>query len=331
MSAQPAANLDPEQLGQSQQRTHGLFIYVLVIVSGFLLLVVLDGAFSHLIATLDKQIDNERQRLRIGEVVLHDLKVLEANIYKMAITYNSRGQRLIREDITERLSQLEMALDVLEHGGTLERETRINIESQDNMRQRITYQKDPSEVFVLEVIDLRPKLQRIREKTAELGEMMAENDTSSIHTADNTQHAHAIKSYLLAVPPEFIRMNENAARLLFISKQKTEELEQKIQQRTWLYQLIEGVFSALVIVVFSLFSYKFNRKLQFANKHLQDSSLALLSAKQAAETANRAKSAFLANMSHELRTPLNAVLGFAQVLQHDTSLNAEQKQQVDTI
>ncbi|MCV6638963.1 ATP-binding protein, partial [Candidatus Albibeggiatoa sp. nov. NOAA] len=44
-----------------------------------------------------------------------------------------------------------------------------------------------------------------------------------------------------------------------------------------------------------------------------------------------AKSAFLANMSHELRTPLNAVLGFAQVLQHDTSLNAEQKQQVDTI
>lgn len=40
-------------------------------------------------------------------------------------------------------------------------------------------------------------------------------------------------------------------------------------------------------------------------------------AKEAAESANRAKSTFLANMSHELRTPLNAILGFAQLLDRD--------------
>jgi signal transduction histidine kinase/HAMP domain-containing protein len=40
-------------------------------------------------------------------------------------------------------------------------------------------------------------------------------------------------------------------------------------------------------------------------------------AKDAAESANRAKSTFLANMSHELRTPLNAIIGYSEMLAED--------------
>jgi PAS domain S-box-containing protein len=57
----------------------------------------------------------------------------------------------------------------------------------------------------------------------------------------------------------------------------------------------------------------------------------LLLAKDAAETANRAKSAFLANMSHELRTPLNTILGFSQLMERDALLTTSQKEFLATI
>ena len=56
----------------------------------------------------------------------------------------------------------------------------------------------------------------------------------------------------------------------------------------------------------------------------------LIRAREAAEAANKAKSAFLAAMSHEIRTPMNGVVGLVDVLRR-SPLNAEQQAMLATI
>ena len=69
------------------------------------------------------------------------------------------------------------------------------------------------------------------------------------------------------------------------------------------------------------------------NRQIRRQKFLIQEAKDAAETANRTKSAFLASMSHELRTPLNSILGFNGIILNEMAgpLNFEQKKQLKMV
>ena len=93
--------------------------------------------------------------------------------------------------------------------------------------------------------------------------------------------------------------------------------EKKVQQKTLRFSKLISILSIALISILSLLSlslYKNNKIRISTNKLLKENNKELITQKERAESASKARADFLSTVSHELRTPLNAINGITYLL-----------------
>ena len=305
----------------------GLSALIITFILGYIGIVVIHNIFTNKINKIDTDVKNEYARYKIGEYILKEIGSIETKYYRMGIVFKLESLRPIQDEILSEIEGIRTAINVLKNGGVFEKHIKLNLLETNEVTDKICFKRNEENKYAFESIDLLPKLDELSEKFVEMEDIVRIrlsilNDHGKNISEDDI---FKVKLFFKQLPSVFIRMKENASRLLYESKKNIEVLEEDIEKKRVYYIELEYLFTYFIIFFIILLGYFLIKQILKKNRELERITERSVESEQEALKANETKSQFLANMSHEIRTPLNAIIGFSDILS-ESNLDKNEKE-----
>jgi len=241
-----------------------LKLLIIIFIFGFISLITVNQLFLKLVDNLDKENLNLKSKIELGKLIATDLYILKSEFFELTAATNSfRSRDLVNKSISQAMNNILDTLNVLENGGTLIREVKLNIVGHTKTTINVTYQTKGNQRVSLEVIDLEPKLVELTTMIDKLNTMLSLKD-KFIKSKDAISILNLSKKvgrYNKSTPAFFDRMIENIQRLLYEGGIELKELDAKIENKKFTYTIIKLVLISSVILIVVLFGMRITKQI----------------------------------------------------------------------
>ena len=259
-----------------------IFLAVIFFIFLFLIIIV-DQAAYLAIDRNNNLIENEREKRKLGQIIIRNLISIEKNIYEIFFSQKNQAEfPLINDKLNKSINDIKAILAVLQNGGGFTDIIPVNFLNINEIEEKIIYVKDRTMGYEISVIDLTPKIMDIENLAGQAAKLVDEKRNCSglkaCALAENkiSQHLKYLETYLQ-------RSKESANKIYYDSHQEILRLEkERIRSRSeynfYILILASSVILASLFFILIIISQiikiikkrnKAEKELKWLNKELQ--------------------------------------------------------------
>lgn len=228
---------------------------------------------------LHKQHINQNAREALGNIIQRKILIIEVLFLKLIAVNDPRDIPSLHKQIVHECSAIDKVLVTLREGGTYKDTVPVNFLNINEITENISFQPQTKGQYIVEILDLTPKIQDIKKTT----EQLIEDLYSNFNTVNQIGGAHQINiktsPLIIHVKTLIQRAEENTNLIFYKTHQKNQDLQEKSIQTLQVSRSIRYVVS-LITAILGIVALIISRQI----KKIQDDRDQLL--KEAEETKN---------------------------------------------
>ena len=223
-------------------------IYLVFIFSATLFIViVMDTFLPSLIDEHNEEVINQWSYRALGKIFIQKLSSIEKNFYKLAHITDKRDLKVIKKNVTFAFDDIDNILRIIRDGGVYKKALQTNFINSDIINETITYKKKENEKYVIEALDLGPKIIDLKE----IFEMLYSSVTIKVSETTNKEikeNEEKAELLLKRADTYFLRSIETANKIYFETNKKIESLDRDKNKLVLLIKLVRA-FIILVMLL----------------------------------------------------------------------------------
>ncbi len=222
---------------------------------------------------------NQHARADIGERINEHLLAAETLLYRMTELEDVRDLQRLEQQSAAHLDSMKGALNVLLNGGTYEEVLPANLIDQEEVVHPIHYVKPPGSHYVVEVLELAPRLRELEDHFGRIADMARKR--LSADGREREELTQRIRNQAKATATIFQRSRESATGILYDADRGAERLRARLHDSQRRHDLTRA---ALVVIGVLLLGAQLLRALRRVQRMLDEREQARRSLSEALET-----------------------------------------------
>ncbi len=228
--------------------TRKLLSLSLIFFIGFAAIIAVEAHLRQTAQKIDAQLENQYARRTLGRLILVELLSIDHTLIHLGTTENKRDIPILAANVNKSLSSIMTILGVLRDGGTYENRMKTNFDNVDDIHETVRFTRHQSGEYVVEVIDLTPKMLDLESTSARMILMANEHLSSQDPKVKNE---HRIDMQLLAkkISSILYRSRQNANKIFYETHLECMRLGQIRQHSAQVIGTIRwGVVTGVVLI-----------------------------------------------------------------------------------